>query len=151
MNSGPLPRELTPGQAATRSGFSVSALHYYEREGLIRSARTAGNQRRYDRATLRRLGVIRAAQSLGIPLSEIKRRLDSLPHDKAASKADWANVAADWREDLTSRIERLTRLRDYLEGCIGCGCLSTDRCPLYNPDDVQGSAGSGPRLIDEKS
>ncbi|GGY50964.1 redox-sensitive transcriptional activator SoxR [Parvularcula lutaonensis] len=144
-----LPKALTPGEAAARAGLSVSALHFYEREGLIRSWRTEGNQRRYDRATLRRLGIIKAAQAIGISLKEVKEKLAPLPHDRAAKKADWARVATDWQGDLDARITRLQRLRDYLEGCIGCGCLSMDHCPLYNPEDKLRAEGPGPRTIEE--
>jgi MerR family redox-sensitive transcriptional activator SoxR len=146
--SRPLPRALTPGQLAQRAGLSVSALHFYEKEGLIKASRTPGNQRRYDRAVLRRLGVIKAAQALGIPLADIKERLAGLPHDKAPSKADWAKVAEAWRDDLDLRIARLVRLRDSLSGCIGCGCLSVDACPLRNPDDRMAEEGPGPRWLE---
>jgi len=143
-----LTSSLTPAEAAGRMGLSVSALHFYEREGLITAWRTEGNQRRYDRTTLRRLGIIKASQSLGIPLSEIKAKLATLPHDKAATKVDWAEVASAWREDLESRIAKMSRLQNYLEGCIGCGCLSMTKCPLYNPDDSLSQKGTGPRIIE---
>ncbi len=143
-----LKRGLTPGQTAERAGLSVSALHFYEREGLIQSWRTSGNQRRYDREVLRRLGVIKAAQTLGIPLADVKEKLGALPHDKSARQADWARVAKAWRAELDQRIERLTRLRSALDGCIGCGCLSMKKCPLYNPDDRLGATGAGPRYIE---
>lgn len=143
--------DLTPGQVAARVGLSVSALHFYERQGLIRSWRTEGNQRRYDRATLRRLSIIKVAQALGLPLVEIKERLEPLPHDRAAKKSEWAEVAADWRADLAGRIERMQRLHDHLEDCIGCGCLSMNQCPLYNEDDHLAERGPGARLIEEKN
>ncbi len=143
MKSPNLPKALTPGQAATRAGLTVSALHFYEREGLIRSWRTAGNQRRYDRAVLRRLGVIKTAQNLGIPLSEIRDKLSALHPEDPPSKDEWAEVAKDWREDLSERIAKLTRLRDALDGCIGCGCLSASKCPLYNPHDQAAERGTG--------
>ncbi|MEM9840172.1 MAG: redox-sensitive transcriptional activator SoxR [Pseudomonadota bacterium] len=143
-----MPKALSPGEAAARMGMTVSALHFYEREGLIRSWRTEGNQRRYDRTTLRRLGVIKAAQGLGISLSEIKEKLASLPHDQPSSKAHWAEVASAWQSDLEARIEKMQRLRSYLDGCIGCGCLSMEKCPLYNPDDRLSKNGAGPRAIE---
>lgn len=143
-----LPKALTPGETAARMGITVSALHFYEREGLIRSWRTKGNQRRYDRSTLRRLGVIKAAQGLGIALADIKQKLAALPHDKPASKAHWAEVASVWQADLELRIAKMQRLRRYLDGCIGCGCLSMETCPLYNPDDRLSKNGAGPRAIE---
>lgn len=145
-----LSSDLTPGEMAARSGLSVSALHFYEREGLIRSWRTPGNQRRYDRSTLRRLSLIRAAQNLGVPLKEIREKLAPLPHDRPVRKSDWAMVAKDWNEALSQRIERLERLRTSLDGCIGCGCLSMEKCPLYNEDDHLRLRGTGAILIDEK-
>jgi MerR family redox-sensitive transcriptional activator SoxR len=143
-----IPSALTPREAAERAGMSVSALHYYEREGLIASWRTSGNQRRYDRITLRRLGIIRAAQGLGIPLAEIKERLAFLPLDRPAKKADWSRLAEDWRADLQARIGRMERLRDYLDGCIGCGCLSMDKCPLYNAEDRLAARGPGAAAVE---
>jgi MerR family transcriptional regulator, redox-sensitive transcriptional activator SoxR len=139
--------ELTPAQLATRSGVSVSALHFYERQGLIRSRRTSGNQRRYAREMLRRVAFIRVSQRVGIPLAEIRAALDTLPEGRTPSREDWARLSALWRTDLDQRIEQLVRLRDDLSGCIGCGCLSLDRCVLFNPDDVLGEQGPGPRLL----
>jgi MerR family transcriptional regulator, redox-sensitive transcriptional activator SoxR len=144
MNApGPLPKVLGVGELARRSGVSVSALHFYEREGLIESWRSGGNQRRYERAVLRRVAIIRVAQAVGIPLAEIRRRLDKLP----AGKAGWAKLAGEWRADLDRRIALLTRLRDRLESCIGCGCLSVDDCPLRNPEDRAAEEGPGPRHL----
>src|SRR5829696_282478 len=128
--------ELTPAQLAERSGVAVSALHFYERQGLIRSRRTPGNQRRYAREMLRRVAFIRVSQRVGIPLAEIRAALDTLPEGRTP-----------WREDLDQRIEQLVRLRDDLSGCIGCGCLSLDRCVLFNPEDMLGEQGPGPRLL----
>jgi MerR family redox-sensitive transcriptional activator SoxR len=139
--------ELTPGELAERSGVAVSALHFYERQGLIRSRRTAGNQRRYPREMLRRVAFIRVSQRVGIPLAEIKAALDTLPEGRTPGREDWARLSALWREDLDSRIEQLVRLRDDLTGCIGCGCLSLDRCALFNPEDRLGEQGAGPRLL----
>jgi MerR family redox-sensitive transcriptional activator SoxR len=138
-----LPPVLGVGELARRAGVSVSALHFWEREGLIHGWRTAGNQRRYERATLRRVAIIKVAQSLGIPLAEIRTRLESMPKGKGG----WEKLAADWRTDLDHRIAQLERLRDRLDGCIGCGCLSVDECPLRNPGDEMARAGPGPRHL----
>lgn len=137
--------ELTPGEVSKRAGVAVSALHFYEREGLIESLRTSGNQRRYHRDMLRRIAFIRVSQSLGIPLKDIREALDSLPDNKTPTKADWARLSSHWRKDLDARIEELQRLRDNLDGCIGCGCLSLKSCSLYNPGDWLGREGSGPQ------
>jgi MerR family transcriptional regulator, redox-sensitive transcriptional activator SoxR len=138
-----LPRVLSVGEVARRSGVSVSALHFYEREGLIHGWRSAGNQRRYERAVLRRVAIIKVAQAVGIPLAEIKARLDTVPKGKAG----WNRLARDWRADLDRRIALLSRLRDRLDGCIGCGCLSVDDCPLRNPEDRVATEGAGPRHL----
>jgi MerR family redox-sensitive transcriptional activator SoxR len=140
--------ELTPGQLAARSGVAVSALHFYERQGLIRSRRTSGNQRRYSRETLRRVAFIRVSQRVGIPLAEIRAALETLPEGRTPSREDWAMLSARWRGDLDQRIEQLVRLRDDLTSCIGCGCLSLDRCALANPCDRLGAQGPGARLLD---
>ena len=139
--------ELTPGELAARSGVAVSALHFYERQGLIRSRRTAGNQRRYPRETLRRIAFIRVSQRVGIPLAEIRAALATLPEGRTPGREDWARLSALWRADLDRRIEQLVRLRDDLTECIGCGCLSLDRCALANPHDELGDHGPGPRLL----
>ena len=139
--------ELTVGQVAMRSGVAVSALHFYERRGLIRSHRTGGNQRRYDRDVLRRLAMIRVGQELGVPLAEIGEQLSALPNDRPANKAEWARMSSRWRDRLDRRITLMTRLRDELTGCIGCGCLSLGKCKLYNRDDSLSSEGSGPRRL----
>ncbi|KMO73946.1 redox-sensitive transcriptional activator SoxR [Mycolicibacterium chubuense] len=135
--------ELTPGEMSVRSGVAVSALHFYEREGLIASRRTSGNQRRYARETLRRVAFIRMSQRLGIPLSRIRDALATLPDDRIPTSKDWARLSAGWREDLDERIVHLERLRDNLTGCIGCGCLSLKTCALANPDDVLAQHGPG--------
>lgn len=145
---GPAGRQLTVGEVAARSGVAVSALHFYETKGLIRSQRTAGNQRRYPRSVLRRVAVIKVAQRVGIPLAEIREALSSLPEDETPTTEDWRRLSTHWRGDLDDRIRRLTRLRDLLDLCIGCGCLSVGACPLRNPDDVLAGEGSGPRLLD---
>ena len=139
--------ELTPAQLAARSGVAVSALHFYERQGLIRSRRTSGNQRRYAREMLRRVAFIRVSQRVGIPLAEIRAALDTLPEGRTPSREDWARLSALWREDLDQRIEQLVRLRDDLSGCIGCGCLSLSRCALSNPGDVAAVSGPGARWL----
>ena len=141
--AGALPKILSVGELARRSGVSVSAVHFWEREGLIHGWRSPGNQRRYERAALRRVAIIKVAQAVGIPLSEIKARLDALP----PGKSGWAKLAGEWRADLDRRIALLTRLRDQLEGCIGCGCLSVDDCPLRNPEDRLAGEGPGPRRL----
>lgn len=140
-------RQLTPGETAERAGVAVSALHFYEREGLITSQRTVGNQRRYHRDVLRRIAFIRVSQSLGISLAQIAQALSSLPSSRTPTKADWARLSARWRPELDARIEQLERLRDTLDGCIGCGCLSLKSCGLYNSDDGLRTTGSGPRRL----
>jgi MerR family transcriptional regulator, redox-sensitive transcriptional activator SoxR len=139
--------ELTVGQVAQRSGVSVSALHFYETEGLIESRRTGGNQRRYPREVLRRVAFIRASQGVGISLRRIREALDRLPDGRTPSRRDWERLSAAWRDDLDDRIERLQYLRDRLTGCIGCGCLSLGLCKLINPGDVLGEQGPGPRNL----
>ncbi|MFG1784901.1 redox-sensitive transcriptional activator SoxR [Rhodococcus oryzae] len=141
-------KELTPGQLSERSGVAVSALHFYEREGLIESRRTSGNQRRYARDTLRRVAFIRISQQVGIPLAEIREALDTLPEGRTPTRADWERLSTSWHADLDRRIEQLTRLRDNLTGCIGCGCLSMNSCTLANPHDRLATAGPGARVLD---
>jgi MerR family redox-sensitive transcriptional activator SoxR len=138
---------LTVGELAARSGVAVSALHYYESRGLIRAARSAGNQRRYPRAALRRVAFIRAAQQLGIGLAEIAQALQQLPEQRTPTKADWARLSSHWRARLDERIAALQALRDRLDGCIGCGCLSLRSCALYNPQDRCGASGSGAQRL----
>lgn len=130
--------ELTPAQVAERSGLKVSALHFYEKDGLITATRTGGNQRRYPRDTLRRLAFIGAAQRVGISLADIRTALATLPEGRTPTAADWERLSAAWREELNARIATLERLRDDLSGCIGCGCLSLETCRLHNPDDEYG-------------
>jgi MerR family redox-sensitive transcriptional activator SoxR len=139
--------ELPVGELAKRAGVSVSALHFYEREGLISSRRTAGNQRRYRRDTLRRIALIRVAQRVGIPLAQIRDALEHLPDDATPRKADWERLSRSWRSDLEARIADLQKLRDVFTDCIGCGCMSLRRCPLANPDDELGLTGPGPRRL----
>lgn len=141
---------LTVGDVAARSGVAVSALHFYEAKGLIRSVRSRGNQRRYPREVLRHVAVIKVAQRTGIPLAAIRDALASLPDNRTPTAADWRKLSMRWRADLNERIERLTRLRDHLDSCIGCGCLSLRSCPLRNPGDALAGEGAGPRLLDPK-
>ena len=135
--------ELTPGELANRSGVAISALHFYEREGLITSRRTSGNQRRYTRDTLRRVAFIRMSQRLGIPLARVRSALATLPADRVPTSKDWAKLSAGWRQELDDRILHLQRLRDNLAECIGCGCLSLRSCALSNPGDVLAEQGPG--------
>ncbi|WP_018547655.1 redox-sensitive transcriptional activator SoxR [Streptomyces sp. LaPpAH-108] len=139
--------ELTVGQLSARSGVAVTALHFYESKGLIKSRRTPGNQRRYTRDTLRRISVIRVAQRMGIPLSTVREALAELPEERTPTREDWARLSRRWRADLNERIEQLLALRDGLEDCIGCGCLSVRDCPLTNPYDQLGEEGPGPRRL----
>ncbi|MCX6540857.1 MAG: redox-sensitive transcriptional activator SoxR [Actinobacteria bacterium] len=141
------PAEWSIGQVAERSGVAVSALHYYEREGLISSIRNAGNQRRYGRDVLRRLAFIRASQRVGIPLVTIKEALDDLPARRTPREEDWGPVAMRWKQVLEKQIEYLERVRDDLATCIGCGCLSFQRCHLVNPDDAMAVEGPGARRL----
>jgi len=138
-------QELRVGEVAKRSGVAVSALHFYERKGLIRSLRTAGNQRRFARDVLRRLAVIRVAQRVGMPLEAVATAFAALPENKTPTKAEWAKMSALWRSELDQRIEQLLLLRDQLTDCIGCGCLALKRCRLTNPGDALGDQGDGPR------
>ncbi len=141
-------RILSVGELARRSGVAVSAVHFYERKGLIAGWRSSGNQRRYERSALRRIAIVKVAQQLGISLAEIARRLAALPVDRTPGKADWARMAADWREDIDRRIAQMTLLRDRLDGCIGCGCLSMDNCPLRNPADRLAAEGPGAHYLE---
>ena len=141
------PPEWSICQVAERSGVAISALHYYEREGLISSIRNAGNQRRYGRDVLRRLAFIRASQRVGIPLVTIKEALDDLPSRRTPREEDWGPVAMRWKQVLEKQIEYLERVRDDLTTCIGCGCLSFQRCHLVNPDDAMAIEGPGARRL----
>lgn len=134
---------LTVSEVAGRSGFAASALRYYEAEGLISSERTAGNQRRYHRQVLRRLAFIKAARNIGLGLEEVRSELDLLPLGRTPTKADWQRISRDWRGRLDEQIQALERLRDGLDSCIGCGCLSLRRCAISNPGDVMATRGVG--------
>ena len=139
--------ELSVGQVAARSGVAVSAMHFYESKGLISGKRNEGNQRRYPRAVLRLVSIIKVAQSLGFSLREIKKALSVLPKNRPLDQNEWSILAKHWRRDLDDRIQQLRKLRDQLDGCIGCGCLATSSCPLRNPEDRLSKKGPGPRLL----
>jgi MerR family redox-sensitive transcriptional activator SoxR len=138
---------LSIGEVADRTGVAVSALRFYEAEGLISATRSGGGQRRFAREELRRISFIRIAQQVGLSLAEIRAALDSLPGQRTPTVADWAIVSRTWRHALDERIELLERVRDDLTSCIGCGCLSLQSCRLYNPDDRARALGSGPRYL----
>lgn len=138
---------LSVGEVARRSGVAVSALHFYETKGLIHSQRTPGNQRRYAREVLRRVAFIRVAQRVGISLADIEAALATLPVTAAPSRADWTRLSTAWRAELDERMAQLRKLRDTLDDCIGCGCLSIDRCRLRNPLDKLAAQGTGPRRL----
>lgn len=142
-------KEFSVGQIAGRSGVAVSALHFYEREGLIRSHRTGGNQRRYAPDALRRIAVIKVGQEVGIPLSEIRAALAVLPDGRTPNLKDWEKLSRGWAENLDRRIARLQSLRNGLTGCIGCGCLSLTKCTIFNLDDHVAEDGPGARLLGE--
>ncbi|MFO1183314.1 MAG: redox-sensitive transcriptional activator SoxR [Bauldia sp.] len=138
---------LSVGEAARRAGVAVSTLHFYERQGLIRSHRTAGNQRRYDRDVLRRVAVIQVAQTVGISLADVRAAFASLPEGRTPTRQDWARLSQGWAVLLDTRIALMQRLRDDLGDCIGCGCFSLERCPIRNPADRLGQDGPGARLL----
>lgn len=142
-----LARSLTVGEVAKRSGVAVSTIHFYEGKGLIEGWRTAGNQRRYERAVLRRIAIIRVAQKAGVNLKVMKDFLASIPAGTALTASDWRRLTLSWRSMIEERIKALQQLRDELDSCIGCGCLSLTDCPLRNADDRLGQEGSGPRLL----
>jgi MerR family redox-sensitive transcriptional activator SoxR len=140
--------QLTIGQLAERAGVATSAIRFYEAEGLLVSTRTVGNQRRYEQATLRRIAFIRTAQRVGLSLDEIGEALATLPGGRVPTKADWTRLSQAWRPRLDEQIARIERLRDRLDGCIGCGCLSLKTCALSNPDDEMAASGPGPVLLE---
>lgn len=141
--------ELSVGEVAKRSGVAVSTLHYYEAEGLIRSWRNQGNQRRYAREVLRRVAVIKVAQRTGIPLASIRKALATLPNGRTPNADDWKKLSSRWKAELDERLAQLTRLRDELAGCIGCGCLSIGTCPLRNEGDRLAKLGPGPHFRED--
>lgn len=142
---------LSVGEVARRSGVTIATVHFYEGKGLIQGWRSAGNQRRYARDVLRRVAIIRIAQRAGLPLATIKAALDELPSGRLLTAKDWSRLSTLWRDMLTDRIRSLAQLRDQLEGCIGCGCLSMDDCPLRNPGDRLGTLGNGAVLLEPGS
>lgn len=142
-----LPQWLTIGEVAARSGVPHTSLRFYEDRGLVLANRSPGNQRRYQRSVLRRLAFIRAAQRVGLSLEQVSDALATLPTDHAPTRRDWTRLSRSWRNELDARIDALVRLRDNLDGCIGCGCLSLQRCALSNPADAQAVHGPGaPKL-----
>lgn len=145
---GALPSQgLTIGDLARRTGLAVSAIRFYETHGILAPLRNDGGHRRYARSDIRRLSFVIAAQRLGFPLAEIAVHLSGLPPHKALSQADWTEIAQGFAGQIDQRIADLERLRNRLDGCIGCGCLSMERCPLYNPDDEAAAEGPGPRRV----
>ncbi|MBA96324.1 MAG: redox-sensitive transcriptional activator SoxR [Sulfitobacter sp.] len=138
---------LSIGALARRTGLAVSAIRYYEAQGLIKPWRNGGGQRRFNRADLRRLSFVMIAQQFGYTLPQIRQELDRLPDGRTPTKGDWTRISKSFRATLNQRIEMLTRLRDDLDGCIGCGCLSLKACALYNPHDKAGEKGQGPRYL----
>ena len=140
--------EWTVGKVAQRCGVNVSTLHFYEQKGLIYSTRNAGNQRRYRADIVRRVAVIKAAQKMGISLASINKALANLPQQRTPTASDWQKLSSGWQTELNARIAYLERLRDSLAGCIGCGCLSMTRCPLYNKDDKMSAEGTGAVILE---
>ena len=138
---------LSIGYLAERTGLAVSAIRYYETQGLLTPWRNSGGQRRFERADIRRLSFILIAQKFGFTLPEIREQLATLPGKRTPTKADWAQLSSAFREHLDARIAQLETLRDRLDGCIGCGCLSLDSCKLYNPEDAAAALGQGPRYV----
>ncbi len=138
---------LTIGQVAKRTGLSVSAIRFYETQGLVTPLRNAGGQRRFLPSDIRRLSFVLIAQQLGFPLEEISARLKGLPEGRTPNKRDWARISRAFRQTLQDRIDIMTRMRDRLDGCIGCGCLSLANCALYNADDRARRFGAGPRYL----
>jgi len=142
-----LPSTLSIGQLARRTGLSVSAIRFYETRGLVRATRGSGNQRRFQRSDIRRLSFVLIAQQLGFSLAEIEAELSTLRHDQAPTAADWRAIGERMRGVLTAKIIMMQRMSELLDGCIGCGCLSLERCALYNPNDRAARAGPGPRFL----
>jgi MerR family redox-sensitive transcriptional activator SoxR len=139
--------DLSIGEVAERAGIATSALRFYEKEGLIHADRSDGGQRRYHRDVLRLVAFIRAAQRVGLTLDEIRAALDTLPHGKVPTANDWSRLSKSWRPLLDRRIEEMQRLRDRLDSCIGCGCLSLKTCALSNPNDIAATTGTGARWL----
>ena len=135
---------LSVGDVSERSGFAASALRYYEAEGLISATRSSGGRRQFERGVLRRLAFIRAASNIGLTLEEIRVELDRLPSGRTPNRADWQRISRHWRSRLDAQIASLERLRDGLDSCIGCGCLSLQRCQISNPGDVMAASDDAP-------
>lgn len=138
---------LAIGAVAARTGVAVSAIRFYEDQGLVESTRESSGHRRFERSTIRRISFIRICQQLGYSLDEIKTQLQALPHGRTPTEADWQRLAATFRSDIDARMAGLAELKDKLDGCIGCGCLSLQRCALYNKDDAAARLGQGPRYL----
>ncbi len=138
---------LSIGQLASRTGLAVSAIRYYETQGLVSAFRNAGGHRRFARSDIRRLSFVMIAQQFGFSIEQIRQQLDAIPNARNPGKDDWARISGEFRAELDRRIQTLTLLRDKLDGCIGCGCLSLEKCALYNPQDRAGTKGAGPRYL----
>lgn len=138
---------LSIGDLAERTGLAVSAIRFYEDKGLVRSTRNSGGHRRFERADIRRLSFVLICQQLGFTLREIREQIENLPEGRTPTKRDWSTLARRFRHTLDERIGALTRLRDRLDGCIGCGCLSLQNCSIYNPQDEASEQGPGPRFV----
>lgn len=138
---------LSIGKLASRTGLSITAIRFYEDEGLVRAQRNAGGQRRFSRGDIRRLSFVKICQGLGFSLADVRQALSGLPDGRTPTKRDWEKLSREFSKDIDERIEALTQLRDTLTGCIGCGCLSLAKCRLYNPDDKAASLGAGPRYL----
>ncbi len=142
-----LAKTISIGQLADRTGLAVSAIRYYETQGLVSPERNAGGQRRFLRSDIRRLSFVQIAQQFGFSIGQIRETFEALPDGRTPTKADWTKISHSFREELDQRIETLTNLRDKLDGCIGCGCLSLKSCALYNRQDRAGKLGTGPRYL----
>lgn len=138
---------MTVAEVSARSGYAPSALRYYEAQGLIEASRTSGGQRRYQRSVLRRLAFIRAARNVGLSLEDITEELAGLPQSRTPTAADWRRISRDWKARLTEKIQAIEALRDRLDGCIGCGCLSLRSCSLYNPGDMLAGSAEPPGAV----
>lgn len=141
---------LSVGELSKRSGLPISTIHFYEEKGIISSYRNNGNQRQFPRESLRIVSLVKAAQGIGYSLEEIKSMLDNLPRDRKLTDADWTRISKVWRNEIESKIKALIQIRDHLDKCIGCGCLSLTECPLRNPEDKLSKKGPGPQLILKK-
>jgi len=144
-----IPTQLSVGEVSKRTGISVSAIHFYERKKLINSTRNQSNHRRYDRIVLRILAIIRFAQNVGISLNEIESALDSLPNKKQVTMKDWERLSRNWQKQLDARINQLIRLRNEITECIGCGCLSLEKCKMVNPCDSLGGKNGAANLLEK--